>query len=241
MIDRKLFLCAMLVTCLALAGPVWAGTFNFNGASLGQGALYLDPTTNCPGGICGSGILTVGSDGTHNGALITDVLNSVALCGGDCAITGGYMTLTSGHELSGTCNGTSCSYTFNATGSTIDIYGKTLGMGSVGLLMSATFVSGATFSTSGTVGTYSGALSVPSIFLNSVFLGPYHWTGGSGDAITISLDANGCNNGGICSGEVDQAAASLQFSPIPEPATLSVLGVGLLALGTGLRRKMLLG
>jgi len=114
-------------------------------------------------------------------------------------------------------------------------------MGSVGLLMSATFVSGATFSTSGTVGTYSGALFVPSIFLNTVFGTGYNWTGGSGDAITISLDANGCNNGGVCSGEVDQAAASLQFSPIPEPATLSVLGVGLLALGTGLRRKMLLG
>ena len=73
--------------------------------------------------------------------------------------------------------------------------------------------------------------------LHGPAFGSYTFTGGSGDAITISLNT-GCAGGGSCIGLVDQASASLEtVTAIAEPATLSVLGTGLFALGTGLRRK----
>ena len=242
MIVRKLFLCAMVVTCLALAGPAWAGTFNFSGASLGQGSLCLDPTGGNGCGISNGNTLSVGSDGTNTGALISNVLCAGEMpgaCTGNNTIFNGYMTLNSGTLMGGGCNGTSCSYTFNGGASSFLTIVGCFGSGSCTpvTLLTAQFVSGDSFSSSGTVGTFSGALLVSSIMLNNIFGSGYHFTGGSGDAITISLDGMVCNNGGICDGLVDDSAASLQF--IPEPATLSVLGAGLLALGTGLRRKML--
>ncbi len=45
------------------------------------------------------------------------------------------------------------------------------------------------------------------------------------------------NSGGLA----DQTSFDSELSQIPEPATLSVLGAGLLALGTGLRKKLLRG
>jgi hypothetical protein len=229
---RRLTLCAMLICCLALAGPAWAGSIEFGGFDVnGQGTLNFDP------GMTGN-TLTIGAGGGGNGALITTLLDTLGLCGGSgCGVTGGYMTLTSGGYLGGgTCNGGNCSYNFGS-GGTIDVFGSvTTSLGtSVGHLFSATFANGS-FGVGGSTGTYSGGLKLPSITLFGPAFGSYTFTGGSGDAIVLSLNTGTCDVGGACTGLVDEASVSLQT--IPEPATLSVLGAGLLAFGTGLRRKL---
>ncbi len=230
---RRLTLCAMLIFCLALAGPAWAGTIEFTGSDVnGQGQLNFDP------GMVGN-TLTIGPGGGGNGSYINNLADTLGLCGpSGCSITGGYMTLTSGGYLGGGgCNGGNCSYDFGA-GGTINVYGTvTTSLGtSIGHLFSAIFSNGA-FGVAGTVGTYSGGLQVPSITLYGSAFKPYTFTGGSGDAITISLNSGTCGMGGVCTGLVDQSSVSLQT--IPEPATLCVLGSGLFILGTGLKRKLL--
>jgi len=233
---RRVLLCVMLTTCMALVGSAWAGTIEFEGAAAGgQGSLSFNPAAV-------GNTLTITPGGGGSGALITELLETVGLgCGPSapgCHITGGFLTLTSGgYKGGGSCSGGACLYDFNA-GGMLDINGTvTTNHGtSTGLLLSATFTGGS-FGVAGTVGTYSGALSVPSIALHGPAFGSYTFTGGSGDAITISLNT-GCAGGGSCIGLVDQASASLEtVTAIAEPATLSVLGTGLFALGTGLRRK----
>jgi hypothetical protein len=187
--------------------------------------------------------LTVGADSSGNlGALISQVIcvGGNGICGNPSTIYDGYMLLNSGALSGGTgCSGTNCNYVFNGVGSSITVMGCFSGPGCTAVaLLTATFVTGDSFNTSGTVGTFSGSLT--NIALSSLLGTGYHFTGGSGDAITISLNGgSGCTTGQVCTGLVDDASASVQFSPIPEPATLSVLGACLLALGTGLRRKML--
>jgi len=186
--------------------------------------------------------LTVGASPGFSGALIDTLLDAglpVGLCGaGGCTVTGGFLTLTSGgYAGGGGCTAGVCSYNFNA-GGTLNVNGTvTTSLGtSTGLLFSATFTGG-NFGVSGTVGNFAGALSIPSITFHGPAFGTYSFTGGAGDAITISLNT-GCAGGGTCNGLVDQASASVQTTtPIDEPATMSVLGTGLLALGTGLKRK----
>jgi len=230
MTARNLTLCAILAMCLALTRPAWAGTIEFTGTDVnGQGAMNFDP------GAVGN-LLTIGAGGGGNGALITDLVNTLGICGGDCIITGGYMTVSSGGYLGGgSCSGGICSYSFGG-GGTLDIMGgiASKGIANGSTLLTATFNNG-TLLITGSVGTFAGALNLASIALNSA-LGTYNYIGASGDAITISLNGN-CSSGGVCSGLVDQASVSLQT--IPEPATLSVLGVGLFVFGAGLRRKLL--
>jgi len=230
MVARRLALLAMVVVCLALSSSVWAGTLTFNGFNAGgQGTLNFNP------GIGNS--LTIGAGHGANGALVTDFLNTYGICSGDCALTGGYLTLTSGPETSGFHGGVPAifSYSFGA-GGTIDIFGKipTLGINSSSLLFSASFLPGTTFSGAGTVGSFLGQLNIASVILNAA-LGTYHYTGASNDDLSFSL-SDSCATGGKCSGSVIQSTTSLQT--IPEPATLSVLGCGLFAFGAGLRRKM---
>jgi len=229
---RRVLLCVMLTTCVALVGSAWAGTIEFTGVNVnGQGTLNFDP------GAVGN-TLTIGAGGGGNGALIQTLLDTVGLCGGTgCSVAAGFLTLTSGGYLGGGgCSGGNCAYNFGA-GGMIDVFGSvTTSLGtSTGHLFTATFTKGA-FDVAGTVGTYNGGLSIPSITFFGPAFGKYTFTGGSGDAITISLNT-GCGGGGKCTGLVDQASASVQTITIAEPATMSVLGTGLLALGTGLRRK----
>jgi hypothetical protein len=223
----------MLICCLALAGPAWAGSIEFGGFDVnGQGTLNFNPAMM-------GNALTIGAGGGGNGALITTLLDTLGLCGGSgCSVTNGYMTLTSGGYLGGGgCSGGNCSYNFGS-GGTIDVFGTvTTSLGtSVGHLFTAAFANGG-FTVAGTVGTYSGGLQVPTITLFGPAFKPYTFTGGSGDAIVLSLNTGTCDVGGDCTGLVDEASVSLQT--IPEPATLSVMGAGLLAFGTGLRKRLL--
>ncbi len=225
----------MVIFCLALAGPVWAGTIDFAGNDVsGQGTLFLDP------GMLGNK-LTIGAGGGGLGALIDSLTDTLGLCGTappGCIVSGGYMTLTSGGLTGGGCLGGNCLYTFGS-GGTIDIFGTvTTSLGtSTGHLFTAMFTGGA-FIDAASVGTFNGGLNISSIHLLGPAFSTYNFTGGSGDAITISVGAN-CGTGGICTGLVDNDSVSLQTQDIPEPATLCVLGSGLFALGTGLKKKLL--
>jgi PEP-CTERM motif len=225
---RKLVLCAILATCLTIVVPAWAGTLQFTGTDLaGQGSLSFTPGLN--------NLLTIGPGGGGQGALVQNLVNNLFICGGDCAITGGYMTLMSGGEATGTVGGGSFLYTFNG-GGTIDIYG-TIASHNINsaLIFSATFLPGGVFTGAGSVGTYVASVNLGSIFLNPN-LGTYKYSGGSNVDTSITINP-GCSTGGACSGLIFNTNTTLQT--IPEPATLSVLGAGLFAFGAGLRRKML--
>ena len=234
MVVRKLILLAALVVGLALASPVWAGTLTFDGTNLpnGQGLLNFAPGVGHT--------LTIGSGNGGLGALITEMVSSPSICGaGNCAVTGGYSTLVTGAETSGVHGGGSFAYTFGG-GGTFSIIGGIAGLGIANgsTLLTLSFLPGMTFSGFGNVGVISGNVNLSSIVLNPLLnaaLANHLFIGGSVFLETISLNA-ACQNGGNCFGPLQIASANLQF--IPEPATLSVLGVGLFAFGAGLRRKV---
>ena len=225
---RKLVLCAILALCLAIVVPAWAGTLNFTGTDLaGQGALSFSPGIGNP--------LSIGAGNGGNGALVTDLINNLFICSGDCAITGGYLTLMTGGETSGSAGGGSFTYFFGAGGQ-LQIFGSIPSHNiNSALIFSAQFLPGGLFTGSGTVGTVVASLNLASIFLNPN-LGTYKYTGGSNIDTSITINP-GCGNGGACNGSIFNTNTSI--ATIPEPATLSVLGAGLFAFGAGLRRKML--
>jgi len=225
---RRLILFAVLGACLALASPAWAGSLLFRGTNFpdGQGLLSFTP------GIGND--LTVGPGGGFNGGPVTDFMNTYGICGGDCSITGGYLQLASGPETSGSAGGGTWTYLFGSGGN-IKIFGEIpiLGINSPTLLMTASFASGS-FTGAGTVGSFIGGINLASIVL-APQLGVYKYSGASTDVASFNI-TDTCSTGGSCSGSIVDAATTLQT--IPEPATLSVLGVGLFAFGTGLRRRM---
>jgi hypothetical protein len=228
----------MSVTCLLMLTPLWAGVqpplqtgalqFFGNATSIGgQGTLDFNP------GVANQ--LTIGPSSGGNGALITDLFNSVIppLCGGDCAVIGGYLTLTSGGQFSGGCSSGSCMYDFGPGGQ-VDIFGEipVLGINNPSLLFQSTFTDG-TFTVAGITGTFTGDLNVASIFLNSG-IGTFTFANGSTAETSMNLNAN-CSLGGVCTGLVDPV---LQLQTVPEPGTLSLIGTGMLVFGPiSLRRR----
>jgi len=230
---RRLILCVALLACVAFTAPAWAGSLQFHGNAFAnpQGSLSFTP------GI--GDALTIGAGNGNSGALITDFFSTGggAICGGDCGIVGGYLTLTTGGETSGFASGGVFAYSFGS-GGTIKVFGEipVLGINTPTLLFSATFLSGS-FSGSGSVGSVTAAIDLASIALNPA-LGVYKYSGATDDDISFNLSGT-CGTGGKCLGAIVQADVSYQT--IPEPATLSVLGIGLFAFGAGLRRKMLAG
>jgi PEP-CTERM motif len=239
---RKLTLLAALVMCLTLANQVWAGSLTFSGTNPNeQGNLFFNPISNG-----GPGVLNIGAGAAINGglgALISDMFLMIPQCGGahDCAVTGnpfpgGYLTLSNAHE-SGVSGNT---YTFS--GGKVTIIGgiSALGIGNGSTLLTMNFLPGMTFTVTGNTGKIAGNIDVGSIMLNSTILtalgaGFKGFTDGNVFTETIGLDP-ACSTGGVCRGPLFTTTATLHY--IPEPATLSVLGVGLFAFGTGLRRKM---
>jgi hypothetical protein len=172
--------------------------------------------------------------------MVNDFLDSginPLLCGGDCKIIGGFLTLTTGPETGGFANGSTWSYSFGAGGN-LKITGEIpiLGINSPTVLFTATLLPGTVFSGAGTVGSFIGQLNLASIML-APQLGTYHFTGGSNDELSILINPE-CESGGICSGVMVQSLTTLQGIPIPEPPLLSVLSVGLFTLGAGLYRRM---
>jgi hypothetical protein len=213
---RKFLLIIALMTWVV---PAWAG---------GTG---IDFTGNTPGG---QGILAfkpgVGHDLIITGALISNILNSFGVCGGNCTVVGGTMSVITAGET-----GVTGAYTYSfGAGGTIDIFGKipSLGINTTTLLFSATFLNG-TFTVAGTLGVFAANINLASVVLDSK-LGTY--TFGSGGSETLSLDLKAlCSTGGACLGSITQASANLGV--ISEPSTLILLGSGLAAFAGVIRRR----
>ena len=106
--------------------------------------------------------LTISAGNGGNGALITDLFSTggASVCGGDCAIVGGYMTLTTGGETGGSAGGGLFAYNF-ATGGTIKITGEipTLGINSPTVLFTATLGMG-TFNGGGSMGSVTAGIQL---------------------------------------------------------------------------------
>ena len=224
---HRFILFSALAACLVLAVPAWAGTLQFHGNDFaGQGTLSFSP---------GMGnLITVSAGGGGNGALVTDFFSSNGICGGDCPVIGGYLTLSTGGQLAcgvGGCTGSgSFNYLFGAGGN-IKIMGEipTLGINTPTVLFTASFVSGS-FAGTGGVGSVVAGINLGSIVL-APQLGLYNYSGANNDDIVFNVGPT-CSTGGACSGTIIESDTS--FQTIPEPATLSVLSVGLFTFASGL-------
>lgn len=215
----KLLLGAVLISCTMLTGPAWAGSITFDGFSPGgQGTLKFKAGTGDR--------LTVGAGGGGLGALISQLFTFSGACSPNCSVTNGYLILTTGGQTS-SVGGV---YTFGSAGSSIEIFGDLPGMGNTPeVLLQATFNSETLFG-----GDFHGLLNLSSILLNPA-IGTFTYNSGSSDAITFNLMGS-CNASG-CHGLVNNADVVLTTTP--EPASLGLLGTGLLAVGCVLRKKLL--
>jgi len=211
-----------IIALMTWVVPAWAGGtgIEFTGSSPGgQGVLAFKPGT--------------GHDLVITGALISNIVNNLGVCGGDCAVTHGSMSLLSGGESSvaNPVAGTYI-YTFKA-GGTIDIFGEIAGMTHPELLFSATFLNGGVFTVSGSTGVFSANINLASIYLNPA-LGKYTFSGGATDSISLSLNL-ACSTGGLCLGSINSAEADLGVTS--EPSTLGLLGSGLAVFAGVIRRR----
>jgi hypothetical protein len=166
-----------------------------------QGLLNFDPTENG-----GNGVLTIGAGNGAFGGLITDLINTVVppLCGGDCAITGGYLTLTSGLETSGVVQGTGVLYTFGAGGMLRIVGGiPALAVANGTTLLTAPFLAGDTFLVTPAgltaTGTFQGPIDPGMILLNPQ-LGTYTFTSASNIETSMDLNLSCATLGNACSG-----------------------------------------
>jgi hypothetical protein len=199
-------------------------------ALLAPAALFADSIVfSSPGTTSGTGTVSYSAGGTFTvtSAVITDVyINGV-----DYPVVDGILDLTSG-ATSGYlgCTGGACLASFDAGGS-LDVTGEVPGLGitTVSPLLSSSYlVNGVLSFTGGSndTGWYSADLDPSSVVLNSGILAALLDTtvmSGSNTELLIHIDFTTSTY----SGKVSESGADIIT---PEPATMSVLGLGLLSL-----------
>jgi len=123
------------------------------------------------------------------------------------------------------------------------------------LQMGGTFAAGGSFSITG-----NGTGGIPNgVIFNGSFTGPVTWTlvplangthnytlsgsltgtwyaGGTIDGATVQLTIN--TGHGFFNGQTTVSSGDTNFTTVPEPGTLSLLGTGLIAVGGVVRRKL---
>jgi hypothetical protein len=142
------------------------------------------------------------------------------------------------------------------TGSNLGTVSFSTGALSGGTLqMGGTFAAGGSFSITG-----NGTGSIPNgVIFNGSFTGPVTWTlvtlangthnytlsgsltgtwyaGGTIDGATVQLTIN--TGHGFFNGQTTVSSGDTNFTTVPEPGTLSLLGTGLIAVGGVVRRKL---
>ena len=142
------------------------------------------------------------------------------------------------------------------TGSNLGTVSFSTGMLSAGTLqMGGTFAAGGAFSVSG-----NGTSGIPNgVIFNGSFTGPVTWTlvtlangthnytltgsltgtwyaGGTVNGATVQLTIN--TGRGFFNGQTTVSSGDTNFTTVPEPGTLSLLGTGLIAVGGIVRRKL---
>jgi len=142
------------------------------------------------------------------------------------------------------------------TGSNLGTVSFSTGVLSSGTLqMGGTFAAGGAFSISG-----NGTGGIPNgVIFNGSFTGPVTWTlitlgngthnytltgsltgtwyaGGTVNGATVQLTIN--TDRGFFNGQTTVSSGDTNFTTVPEPGTLSLLGTGLIAVGGIVRRKL---
>jgi len=142
------------------------------------------------------------------------------------------------------------------TGSNLGTVSFSTGVLSSGTLqMGGTFAAGGAFSISG-----NGTGGIPNgVIFNGSFTGPVTWTlitlgngthnytltgsltgtwyaGGTVNGATVQLTIN--TGRGFFNGQTTVSSGDTNFTTVPEPGTLSLLGTGLIAVGGIVRRKL---
>lgn len=132
---------------------------------------------------------------------------------------------------------------------------------STGMLSSGTLQMGATFAVGGAFSiTGNGTGGIPNgVIFNGSFTGPVTWTlvtlangthnytltgsltgawyaGGTINGATVQLTIN--TGHGFFNGQTTVSSGDTNFTSVPEPGTLSLLGTGLIAVGGIVRRKV---
>jgi hypothetical protein len=197
---------------MVLALPSWADTIN-----------SVTFTGNAGGG---AGSVVLGSTLTFTGGPL-DLVKDNIICPTGCAITGGVVDLTSGTLLGpAVVNGNTKRYDFNAGGSLV-LLGSILGNPS-STLLSANFDAGSFLLVNTKTGnaTYSAVLT--NIVIDPIF--GIAVDGTNTENLKINLRTN--------QGKVTATGTSVDTVQTPEPASLSLLGAGMLGLAGFLRRRL---
>lgn len=218
----------MVGMLLALSGlPALASTITITGSTPGgQGTISLSPVIGTPLTITGAAL---------NDAAKTDF----GICPSGCGVTGTLNIKTTGlTSFVPTGPVPAGVYLYALAGGSLAASG-TYGPGMTPYSVMGSFLNASeVISTTSTPGMFSGSLSATlnPVGLSILGFGSLIPEGGSTSGTQINVQFSGSTDTGM----ISTSTLSLQVLPVSEPTSLSIVGIGLLGLGAGLRRKLLM-